>query len=321
MKKNNFKYLTTFAACFSAVIILLSSCIKSRDGYTDFSNLKPIVQIPEGGFKNFGKAALSFPASNLIDSVEFYVNYASTNVAEADVTITLGYDEAALNAYNADGANKIKYEKMPDSLYMFTTTKVIVKKGNNYAGPIKFYVYSNKVDPTKNYMFPLSIKDAQGNNISGNFGTIYYHMIGNPLAGNYLWSYYRWNGTTDTTTAPNSTVATNVPLAVFPINPTSVFLQEYYIGVNFGQTTYGTTLEFENNSGTPINFSTIFDSKSLDVLSNASFSTPTNGPKLVKAILVGNAATNYKGTTFRTYTEFINSAGAVRAMIDNYVKQ
>jgi hypothetical protein len=41
----------------------------------------------------------------------------------------------------------------------------------------------------------------------------------------------------------------------------------------------------------------------------------------VKAVVVGTAGTNYKGITFRTYTEFINSAGAVRAMIDNYVKQ
>jgi hypothetical protein len=46
-----------------------------------------------------------------------------------------------------------------------------------------------------------------------------------------------------------------------------------------------------------------------------------NGPKLPKAVVVGTPATNFKDSTFRTYTEYVNNAGGVRAMIDNYVKQ
>ena len=35
--------------------------------------------------------------------------------------------------------------------------------------------YPSKIDVTKNYMLPVSIKDAQGETISGNFGAIYFH--------------------------------------------------------------------------------------------------------------------------------------------------
>ena len=40
----------------------------------------------------------------------------------------------------------------------------------------------------KNYMLPISITTAPaGSTISTNFKTIYYHLIGNPIAGLYNW--------------------------------------------------------------------------------------------------------------------------------------
>ncbi len=44
-------------------------------------------------------------------------------------------------------------------------------------------------------MLPISITDAQGLNISANYGTIYYHTIGNPYAGDYSVVGYRRNFT------------------------------------------------------------------------------------------------------------------------------
>jgi Domain of unknown function (DUF1735) len=307
MKKNKFKYVTSFTAYLSAAIILLSSCIKSRDGYTDFSNLKPIVQIPEGGFKNFGKAALTFPSSDLIDSVEFYVNYASTNVASGDVTITLGYDAAALSAYNADGANKIKYEKMPDSLYMFTSTKVVVKKGNNYAGPVKFYVYPNKVDPTKNYMFPLSIIDAQGNNISGNFGTVYYHMIGNTLAGSYTRNYIRWNNATGTGT-PTTQNSTTIPLS--PDDPFTVQAQSGYGSQNGFNCRY--LITFDLVGGVYSNLKVVINPDDIVNSLTANGITLTADASIIYADPVNKK--------FKFSFAVTNSAGAPRVFTDEYIK-
>jgi hypothetical protein len=299
---------------------LLTGCLKDTTIKNDLDKRSTIFMIQNSGIEFFSSAAVV--TAGQVDPIErsFTINVANADHIPLpnDVTVSLAVDDAARLSYNNLPAPALDYDAMPDSVYSFPVKTGVIKAGTNLL-TLKVTFFPAKVDPGKSYMLAISIKDAQGKAIAQNFGTVYYHIIGNPLAGNYAWSYYRWNGTTDTTTAPNSTVVINSPLAVLPLSPTAVFLKEYYIGVNFGDQ-YGTTLQFQN-SGTPTNFSTLFDASSLKILADNAFTTPTNGPKLVKATLVGTAATNYKGTTFRTYTEFINSAGAVRAMIDNYVKQ
>jgi hypothetical protein len=165
-------------------ILPFSSCVKTRPGETDFSGLKAIVQIPEGGLANFGSSALNFPGSDAADTINFHLNYAATRVAPKDVVVTIGYDSNALSAYNSTSGSA-PYSKFPDSIYSFTTTQVTIKAGQSYSAGVPFVVFPNKIDPSQNYMFPISITDAQGNNISSNFGTYYIHLIGNPLAGTY----------------------------------------------------------------------------------------------------------------------------------------
>lgn len=184
---------------------LLSSCVKNRNtGAPDFTQISPIVQIvndaggagTRAGLDGFSNAALLFDGGDVSDTAYFRVNYAATNPAGSDVTITLGFDAAALAAYNAAYPNPANpYTKFPDSIYKFTQTSVVVKAGQNYSDLIKLTVYPNKVDPSKNFMFPISITATSSGTISGNFGTIYYHFIGNPLAGPYQDFGVRWSMT------------------------------------------------------------------------------------------------------------------------------
>ena len=303
-----------------ALSALLTSCLKDTTINTDLDQRNTNFMIQYSGIEFFSSAAIVTAGQTDPIETSFTVNVANADRIPLpnDVTVTLAADDAARLTYNGLPSPALDYDAMPDSVYSFPVKTGVIKAGTNLL-TLKVTFFPTKVDPSKSYMLAISIKDAQGKAIAKNFGTIYYHIIGNPLAGNYAWSYYRWNNTTDTTTAPNSTVVINAPLAVLPFSPTSVFLQEYYIGVNFGSQ-YGTTLQFQAGV-IPSGFSTFFDAASLKQLSDNAFTTPTNGPKLVRATIVGTAATNFKGSTFRTYTEFINNAGGVRAMIDNYVKQ
>ena len=105
----------------------------------------------------------------------FNVNYAATNVAAADVTITLAIDQAALTNFNA--ANPTQYSIFPDSIFRFASKEVKIKKGNNYSDLIPLIVFPYKIDSTKSYMLPISIKGVPaGSTISANFGTIFYHF-------------------------------------------------------------------------------------------------------------------------------------------------
>src|SRR5579862_5819765 len=135
-----------------SISLLLSSCVKSRPGETNFSQLKPIVLIPEGGLSTFSSEALVFPATDVSDTADFHVNYAATNVAPAEETVTLAIDTAAITSFN--NASVIQYVLAPDSIFSFTTTAVTVPKVDNYSSPVPLVVYPSKVDPTKNYMIP-----------------------------------------------------------------------------------------------------------------------------------------------------------------------
>ena len=183
--KRNLIFKNLAAIILVSSIVFFASCVKNRnDGAVDFSQLAPIMQIPEGGLKNFSGSALLLDGSLASQDVFFRVNYAATTVAPADIVVTLAYDAAALAAYNA--ANPMAtYQKFPDSIYTFTSTSVTVKAGQSYSDAIKLTMFPPKIDPSKNYMLPISITGASGVNISGNFGTIYYHLIGNCLAGSY----------------------------------------------------------------------------------------------------------------------------------------
>lgn len=174
-------YLSLMIALFSQY-----SCVKDfRDGETDFSGTQPVALIAEGGLNAnaFSAASLSYPGTDLADTAIFHVNYGADNVAPTTEEFTLGVDPNGVKNYNATGG--LQYELMPDSDYSLPATKVTVAKGNNYA-TVSVIFHPNKIDASKNYMLPISITAApSGTVISNNQGTIYYHAIGNPLAGRY----------------------------------------------------------------------------------------------------------------------------------------
>ena len=166
-------------------VTILSSCIKNRNtGATDFTLITPIVQIVEGGLYQFGNQALLFPATDPSDTTWFRLNYAAKTVAPTDIVLTIAVDNAALAAYNA--ANPLAtYSIFPSNIYKLPFTSITIKAGQTYSDPVPVVIYPVNVDPSKNLMLPITITAASGVNISSNFGTIYYHFIGNCLAGTY----------------------------------------------------------------------------------------------------------------------------------------
>jgi hypothetical protein len=100
------------------------------------------------------------------------LNIASPEPLKKDLTISMGLDDNKRTAYNS--ANAVQYDLLPDSLFSFPVTSAIIPAGRRL-DTLHVYFYPSKIDTTKNYMLPVSIQDAQGQTISGNFGTIYFH--------------------------------------------------------------------------------------------------------------------------------------------------
>ena len=325
---NNFKsfIMKKILILLFIVVVVVPGCIKDKVyplDNTDTPYLKFSLVTPTA----------TFPLISLIPDAslsEQYVSFADVGMkaklegpitAPSDISVKYEIDAAGLTKLNADALAKDPTYKpfflLPDSTYKILIKEDVIKKGGVYADKDidNIVLYSDKIDPATNYILPLKLTSSNYTSSKGT-ATIFYYIIGNPLAGPYLHSYQRWNGTADTTTAPNSTVGTNVPVVITPITPNSVLLPEYYLEVNFGE---GLALTFNNNSGTLSSFNVSIPPSTQAVLAANSFSVPVL--KLISAQIVGNASTKYAGSTFRIYMEVINNTGALRTLINKFVKQ
>ena len=297
MKRNNFNKLLVLLG----VLILggLSSCIKDyRKNETNLSNLQATVSVVEGGQYQFGSQALLYPATDLADTALFHLNYAAVNVAPADETFSIAIDPTALTTYN--GLGGVQYQPLPDSCFTFTATSATVSKGQTYSDPIPVIFYPSKVDPSKNFMLPISITKAPaGITISSNVSTIYYHFIGNPIAGNYMENWRRWNAS-DTTGA----LAYNFtdPNIFAPETPTQVSVASVENGALFH-------ISFTNTNGVLSNFSVTLDPSSWAAFGAASVS---QAPVIITADPVNGI--------YSFVFKYTNTSGAARSIIQTFTK-
>jgi hypothetical protein len=268
MKRNNINRIFKLGIFTLALAIIDSSCVKSRDGRTDFENLKPTVLISEGGLQNFGIDAILFPPTDDADTTYFHLNYAATDVAPSDQVVTIAIDDAAIDAYNS--ANGTDYAKFPDSIYSFTTTTVTIPKGANYSSGVPLIMFPSKINLLKDYMLPISITAGPaGATVSTNFKTIYYHLIGNPIAGIYNWDWTRWNNSTPT--GPTSGGAVGGSAVLAPISGTQVEVPSgYYIGPRY-------EITFTDSSGVLTNFAATFNTDDIATMKGGGV-TISSGP-------------------------------------------
>jgi hypothetical protein len=232
------------------IAVILTGCLKDKPN-VDFSKDGVVAEIttastsptqnePAAGLDNFKFANLTLPSTSP-DPVEvmFTVNIASTNAPTKDIPITLAIDQQALANYISD-PNNVQYEVFPDSTYAVQSLTGTVKAGNNNRLDT-FYItfYPWKVDPAASYMLPLTITSAPGCTISGNLGTIYFHVVGNPLAGPYdvVGTRYNYSGVIGYNGGAIpagyvSTAASPSPKTASPTTPTDVVMDYANLGGN-----------------------------------------------------------------------------------------
>lgn len=85
--------------------------------------------------------------------------------AGGDVTVSYGFDAAALQAYNAK--NGVDYQLLPEKYYSFSETQATIKAGEVSSAPVDLIIkpFDEGVDATKKYAIPVSIVNASGADI------------------------------------------------------------------------------------------------------------------------------------------------------------
>jgi Domain of unknown function (DUF1735)/Domain of unknown function (DUF4361) len=168
------------------VVLFLSSCLKDSPVTTDFSVVQPVIeQLNSPNFSyssaNGGQLAAnqnSYFMQVRVDSTgsapdSVVVNIAGSTISK-DVTVTIAIDTAAFNTFNA--GNGGTYVMVPPAAYTIASLKGTIKAGTQQVGiPITFN--TRLMDFTQSYILPISITDAQGYGISGNYGTTLYAVV------------------------------------------------------------------------------------------------------------------------------------------------
>lgn len=272
--------------------ICFSSCVKEYLGTETqgISSGQPNIALAEGGMATFSKSALTFPVTDLSDTAFFHVEYAGNTVASKDVVVKFGYDATALTTYNSTQSASGQYTKFPDSIYSLASTSATIKAGQNYSSAIPLVVYPSKVDASKNYMLPITITDGGGNQISGNIKTIYYHLIGNPLAGTYTWDFTRYSAPSNAG-SPDANSFTGHSTVLVGTSPTSLEVASgYYIGPRYEVT-------FTNTAGVLSDFKVILNADDITTMAGAGVKV-TDGPNILVADPVNKVFTfQYKTLT------------------------
>lgn len=300
MKKINIKKAFALFLC----VLTLSSCLKQDVMNIDTKNKTASIMtlhfIENGngatlnsGMQYFSGAALTYPGSDIMDTATYNINLAGPVTLANDLKVTVGADATKLlDNYSTDS---IKYELMPDSLYHLVASTATIKSGSRLA-VMKIVFYPSKINVTKSYMLPLVIKDASGQIISSNMGTIYFHVIGNPIAGAYTQEWIRYNLATQTGTPAYD----RFYQAVFaPVNPNTIMVGSGAAGLQY-------VVTFNSANGVLSNFQVKFTPESVA----ASGVTISGGPTVV----VANPASHKYEFNFT----YINGAGSPRNITDKF---
>ena len=157
----------------SITLLGLSACLKDKNLVLDPDKTPSVIEFstindnPAGigaGYSLYVRAYDIQPAA--VASID--VNYSGPNAAPSDITVNIGVNQAAIDAYNE--ANDTHYTLLPTSSYTMTPT-VTIKSGTRKA-TIDFTFKTNVFDLTKNYVLPITISSVSSGTISGNYGTI-----------------------------------------------------------------------------------------------------------------------------------------------------
>lgn len=280
--------------------IFLTSCLKDDTINTagGLQETPTTIQFKYSGLVYFGQASVL--TAGVADPIKnsMVINVAGRSALTSDLKVTIAADDAQRVTYNA--TSDVKYEALPDSTYSIPVKEGLIPAGH-YLDTLTVIFYPEKIDPTKNYMLPITIKDAQGQIIASNFSTYWYHTIGNPLAGNYNWDFHRWNNATGTGTDVGFTGDVTTFL---PINPTTITVATaYYIGPRY-------ELSFTNTAGVVSNYSLIVNAADVKTMADAGV-VITEGP----TILLADYATGH----FKFHTTYFNGT-KYRYLIDDYYK-
>jgi hypothetical protein len=240
----------------------LTSCLEGDEMNTPPGGSPPIVEMsyvaPGGTLFNSGLEGRFFAAQALLlspsdesDTITFAVTIQGRQggVSE-DVNVTLQVDpNAVLDNLSND---KVEYSLMSSDHYTILNNTATIHAGESYV-EFKAVFYPSKMDFTKSTMLPITATNDAGMPTSSNYGKLYFHVIGNPIAGLYTWQFIRYSDAAGTG-SPDGTSFSGETTVFSPVDPTTINVPTgYYDRANY-------IITFDNDgNGNLSNFKAVLD--------------------------------------------------------------
>ncbi|GAA4324301.1 hypothetical protein GCM10023149_25800 [Mucilaginibacter gynuensis] len=174
----------------SAGLLGLTSCLKDKNVNLDADKSpatlqwSTILDVPAGTGGGYTLYARAYDIQDASHTTSFDVNYTGGDPAPSDITVEIGLDAKALDAYNVDHDSKLA--PLATNLYTMPSS-VVIKKGDRKATVNMTVKVDKNFDLSQGYAIPLAIKSTTLGNISANYGTIIFGVNAkNEYDGIYL---------------------------------------------------------------------------------------------------------------------------------------
>jgi hypothetical protein len=166
-------YLFIGLLCFS---LLIASCTKDEPLTDDFSNLAPIIQIPNANWPQ--KDVFPFPpVDSLLGTTQLnlYAKISFRKALSSDIIVEFAKDDDAAIMYNLSRFGI--YELLPETHYAVSSLKLTIPAGTLQAS-VPITLFPDKIRGVQNFIIAFSIKNAGGLPVASNYKTMIFTLLG-----------------------------------------------------------------------------------------------------------------------------------------------
>jgi hypothetical protein len=259
MKKN----LIISALSILAIGFGTTSCLDGDQQNTPYNGSPTIVEMSyilptsanlNSGLQFFAGQTLLLNPGHTADTITFGATVQGQFTEDVNVTISVNKDRVADNKVN----DHLDYTLLTEGTQykLITTPTQTVHPGRTPFVEYQVVFFPQNIDFTKSFILPISVTNDKDLTVSSNFGTVYFHIIGNPIAGLYDWKFTRYDNATGTGPIRADlswNFGENGDAVFLPDDPTTIETTTGYVGG-----TYIITFD-DDGAGHLTNFKAVID--------------------------------------------------------------
>ncbi|MES2653577.1 MAG: discoidin domain-containing protein [Bacteroidota bacterium] len=149
---------------FLGILLAFTACSKDDPSYAELTDSKKGVLIGITKFTGNTQNLTIFPFIDEARTFEFSASYGGLGLPKSNITVEYVVDNRAFDSVNVvrQQSGLPLYEKFPAGSYTASGMTATINAGQTLSPNIKISYLSKKFDPTKSYLLPISISNANG---------------------------------------------------------------------------------------------------------------------------------------------------------------